>query len=422
MGKMKVRNLLRFACGIIDILKKRKYCFISPSVKISDVSCDEDSHYLTVYEKEFAKGIGDGECVSFGAGRMAFYAVLKALGINQDDEVILTGFTCSVMANAVLRLGARVKYCDIDRETLGMSPQALLDVISDRTKVVVAQHSFGIPCKIDEICSICKNRGIFLIEDCALSYMSRYKGKYIGDFGDAAIFSTDHTKPINTLIGGLAYSKSPSLLKSLRLIQNETPNYSTDHIAKMLARYRLEHRLIKHCRYNNFLLWYSFYSIKMRLKHKTDHVYLTCDTSPYVEKTWYSYPSRLPNSLAKVGISVLGKYRKELTIRKNILSNYTNMMDRDRLPQAYFDEYSEIVPLRLIYFSSCINIAENVWNSLSGVWFLEPIINTECDLKSLGYLDSCLNSEYIGRKIVNLPILFNRKDRYFLYKRIKGIH
>ena len=188
---MKIRNILRFVWGIIDVLTKRRYCFISPSVKISNVACDEGSYYLTEFESEFAKGVGGGECVSFGAGRMAFYAVLKALGINQDDEVILTGFTCSVMANAVLRLGAKVKYCDVDRDTLGMSPQALIDTISDKTKVVVAQHSFGIPCKIDEICSICKEKGVYLVEDCALSYMSKYKGKYVGDYGDAAIFSTE---------------------------------------------------------------------------------------------------------------------------------------------------------------------------------------------------------------------------------------
>lgn len=421
MGNMKIRNILRFVCRIIDILTKRRYCFVSPSVKISNVASSGELNYLTEFEIEFAKGIGGGECVSFGAGRMAFYAILKAIGINQNDEVILTGFTCSVMANAVLRLGAKVKYCDVDRDTLGMSPQALKDTISDRTKVVVAQHSFGIPCKIDEICSICKKKGVYLVEDCALSYMSKYKGKYVGDYGDAAIFSTDHTKPINTLIGGLAYSRNSNLLSALRLIQRESPDFSKDHIARVLERYRLEHRLIKRGHYNNYLLWYYFHLLRLRLKHQSDQVYLTLDTSPYNEESWYAYPSRLPNSVAKLGIAVLKKYRNEIDTRKRILSNYIKLLDRSRLPQAYFDEESEIIPLRLVFYSLGNNKNERVWKYLCGVWFLNPIINTDCELKSLCYYNTCENSELIGKEIINIPVLFDRRDRDFLYNIITDV-
>ena len=418
---MKIRNILRFVWGIIDVLTKRRYCFISPSVKISNVACDEGSYYLTEFESEFAKGVGGGECVSFGAGRMAFYAVLKALGINQDDEVILTGFTCSVMANAVLRLGAKVKYCDVDRDTLGMSPQALIDTISDKTKVVVAQHSFGIPCKIDEICSICKEKGVYLVEDCALSYMSKYKGKYVGDYGDAAIFSTDHTKPINTLIGGLAYSRNPKLLSALRLIQRESSDFSHDHIERVLARYRLEHRLVKRGRYNHYLLWYYFHLLRLRLRHKSDQVYLTSDTSPYKEDSWYTYPSRIPIPVAMLGIAVLKKYRNEIDTRKRILSDYLKIVDRSRLPQAYFDNNSDIIPLRLVYYSIGFNNDERVWKYLCGVWFLNPIINTECELNSFCYFNTCSNSELIGKRIINIPVLFYRRDRDFLYNKIVDV-
>ena len=79
------------------------------------------------------------------------------------------------MANAVLRTGATPIYVDIDKDTLGMSAESLVSKITNRTKVVVAQHSFGIPCKIDKIKEIAKSHSCYLVEDCALTFGSKYK-------------------------------------------------------------------------------------------------------------------------------------------------------------------------------------------------------------------------------------------------------
>ena len=154
------------------------------------------------YENQLAALIGPGRGVSFAAGRMAFYAVLKALGVGSGDEVILPGFTCSVMPNAVWRTGARPVFADIEAETFGSCASGIAAKITSRTKAVVAQHSFGIPCNIPEIVELCRKRGLALIEDCAITLDSAYDGKKVGNWGDAAIFSTDHSKPLNTLVGG----------------------------------------------------------------------------------------------------------------------------------------------------------------------------------------------------------------------------
>ena len=142
---------------------------------------------------------------------MGFFVLMKVLGIGSGDEVVLCGSTCSVMPNAILKVGAKPVYSDVDKNTFGSCPRSIEACITPNTKLVVAQHSFGIPCDIDVIEKFCKDNGIFLVEDCALALGSKLREKNVGTFGDAAIFSTDHSKPINTIIGGLYILKIAQL-------------------------------------------------------------------------------------------------------------------------------------------------------------------------------------------------------------------
>jgi dTDP-4-amino-4,6-dideoxygalactose transaminase len=104
---------------------------------------DVKTDYVEKFEKDFSKFIGEGNSVAFASGRMSFYSLLKALHISENDEVVLLGYTCSVMVNAVLRTGAKVVYSDIDINTFGSCVESIEKVITLKTKVIVAQHSFG---------------------------------------------------------------------------------------------------------------------------------------------------------------------------------------------------------------------------------------------------------------------------------------
>jgi len=104
---------------------------VSQVEEIFDTSDDDRS--VAAYERRMAALIGDGSGVSFAAGRMAFYTLLKALGVGEGDEVILLGFTCSVMVNAVWRSGARPVFADIDESTFGSDAKEILKKITDRT-------------------------------------------------------------------------------------------------------------------------------------------------------------------------------------------------------------------------------------------------------------------------------------------------
>ena len=163
-------------------------------------------------------------CISYGAGRMGFFEIMKLNKIGENDQIILLGQTCSVMVNAIKRIGATPIYSDIDPETLGSDVNSIRSKITNKTKMIIAQHSFGIPCNIEPIVKLAKEKNIFLLEDCALTLGSKVNDKIVGNFGDAALFSTDHTKPINALIGGLIYTKNLKLYKSLKKSQIKIPS------------------------------------------------------------------------------------------------------------------------------------------------------------------------------------------------------
>ena len=176
----------------------------------------DDEELILNYEQSFSKLVGDGGSVSFATGRMGFYALMKICGVGKGDEIIINGATCSVMVNAILRCGATPVYSDIDSNTFGSSSHSIKECLTIRTKMVVAQHSFGIPCEIDLISDICKKKSVFLLEDCALALGSSYKDKLIGCYGDITFFSFDGIKSITSGEGGCIVTDDQILLDKIR--------------------------------------------------------------------------------------------------------------------------------------------------------------------------------------------------------------
>ena len=144
---------------IFFLLNKRTYGFISMSnvvnkndFKISQKLINENKENIVdLFEKKFANMIGNGFAKSYSAGRMGFYELMKVLKIGNGDEVIVNSGNCAVMINAILNKGAKAVYSDVDINTFGSCPIEIEKKISSKTKMIVAQHSFGIPCKIDAI-------------------------------------------------------------------------------------------------------------------------------------------------------------------------------------------------------------------------------------------------------------------------------
>ena len=384
-----------------------------------------DDKWRIEYERELGKSLGAGNVVTYASGRMAFYSILKLLELKEDDEVILTGFTCSVMVNAVKRIGAIPVFSDIDPNTFGSSPMEISKLITRHTKVIVAQHSFGIPCEIDKIQAIASKSKIFLIEDCALSFLSKYKGITLGNWGNAAIFSSDHSKPLNTLIGGFAYTNELKLYEKLKIEHELIGEISQKQQFKINKQIRIENNY-----YNSRK--YKFLKIKQLIDgvyskiNKSDNfpTFLLEDSSsePGINY-FYSYPSKFPPFLSYLGLLELKRYKETIDERRLLLQNLIASVNNENvMPLSYKNTNNYIIPLRVVFCSESKLYHKKISKFIDKdwFWFKKPIEATSEDLSAFGYKQgSCPVAEKIGKTIINIPCInFGNKN---LLKKIKNI-
>jgi dTDP-4-amino-4,6-dideoxygalactose transaminase len=157
----------------------------------------------------------------FWKGRVALFTILKAMGIKTGDEIILPGFTCVVVPNAIKYLGAKPVYVDIKQDTLNPTYKQIIDSVTSNTKAIIVQNTFGLSSDVDKISEFAKSQGIYTIEDCTHGFGGTYNGKPNGAYCDAAFYSTQWNKPFSTGIGGFAVINNRKLLP---LINNLTRN------------------------------------------------------------------------------------------------------------------------------------------------------------------------------------------------------
>lgn len=144
---------------------------------------------------------------TFSSARGAISACLDFANIGSGDEVILSSFTCLAVPTAIINLGAKPIYVDINSNTLNNDVKDILDLISPRVKAIILQHTFGNSADIKSLVKLLKNKKILLIEDCALSIGTKINDKLLGNFGDASIFSMELSKTISTGWGGVLVVK-----------------------------------------------------------------------------------------------------------------------------------------------------------------------------------------------------------------------
>lgn len=140
----------------------------------------------------------------FYRGRVALYAILKALGIGPADEVAIQAFTCLAVPEGVMATGARPLWIDIEPNGFNMDAKDLDRKLTPNTKAIVVQHTYGIPAAMDEIEKVARAHNLPIIEDCCHTLASTYRGRRVGTFGVAAFYSFEWGKPVAVGIGGAA--------------------------------------------------------------------------------------------------------------------------------------------------------------------------------------------------------------------------
>lgn len=189
---------------------------------------------VTEFEQQIAAFTGARFAIATVNGTAALHVALQLAGVHRNDEVISQALTFVATCNALSYTGALPVFVDVDRDTLGMSPQALRRFLAEHAEIrdgqawnthssrriaaCVPMHTFGLPCRIEEIAAICTEWGIALVEDAAESLGSYVANRHTGTFGLFGTLSFNGNKVITTGGGGMIITNDEALAKRAKHI------------------------------------------------------------------------------------------------------------------------------------------------------------------------------------------------------------
>lgn len=177
--------------------------------------------YVEEFEKEFARWTGTKYCVSVSSGTDALKYALMALDIGSGDEVITTPLTFIATAEAIVLVGAKPVFVDVNSDTFLIDPSLLEEKITERTRAIIPVHLFGAVCDMEKIREVATKYGIAVVEDAAQAHGAVYKGKKAGSLGDIATFSFYPTKNLSAFgEAGAVTTDSAELARKVNLIKN----------------------------------------------------------------------------------------------------------------------------------------------------------------------------------------------------------
>lgn len=349
------------------------------------------------FEHEFARVVGAREAFGFATGRMGLYAILDALDIGPGDEVVIPAFTCVVVPNAILYRGATPVYVDIDLRTFNIDPAGVEAAITPRTKALYAQHTFGLVCDIDTLRRIGRRHGLPIIEDAAHALGASWEGQPVGSLTEAAFFSTDGSKIINTKTGGVVTSSDAGLSRRLNEIARQTPQLSGKQVRGLMSSFLVEFPLCARP-----IGWQG--RLFRAALSRSGMFFGFSDEMATARPTSYAFPARLPAIHAQLGRMQLMRLEANLRQRRKTglaLEQRLQWLGASLQPEATnhsFLRYSFIVRDRKEFvrlFSKNFDL---------GLWFTSVTQGRNTNLDEIGYrAGSCPNAEFAATHVVNLP-------------------
>jgi dTDP-4-amino-4,6-dideoxygalactose transaminase len=200
---------------------------------------------IAAFEQAFAACLGGGQAVTASHGRMAFYYILKALDLPPGAEIVFPALTFWVVPEMARVAGLRPVFADVDPATFNLDPAALERAITPATRAVVPTHVYGLPCDMEEVLDVARRHRLAVIEDCAHALGATYRGDPVGTLGDAALFSFQVLKPLNTFGGGMAYTRHEGLGRRIAEIARNEPWPSSKRVRGRIRTARLERALMR---------------------------------------------------------------------------------------------------------------------------------------------------------------------------------
>lgn len=175
---------------------------------------------VAILEKNFAELCKTKYAVALNSGTAALHTTLYACGVEAGDEVITTPFTFVATANAILMVGAKPIFVDIDEKTFNIDPAKIEAAVTKKTKAIIAVNMYGQPADYDAINAIAKKYHLFVIEDAAQSVNASYKKKKSGNLSNAGCFSLYASKNIMSAEGGIITTNDKRIYEKAKLFRH----------------------------------------------------------------------------------------------------------------------------------------------------------------------------------------------------------
>ena len=357
----------------------------------------------------FAHWVGVSWGFPFWKGRVAIYAVLRALGVGEGDEVLVPGYTCVVAVNPIKYLRATPVYVDIDPHTYNIDPSRIESKITPRTKLIVAQHTYGYPAEMDEILAIANRHGLPVMEDSCLAVGSTYKGRRTGTFGLAAVWSGQWNKTFTTGIGGLATTNDRELAGKIGALCERELRPAPRKASLVLALQRQVHRALVFPRTTALIQSVFRWMVSKKLLVGSSS---TAECRLEYEPGFFM---GMGAGQGRVGLRELRRLDANVAHRRRMTGVYDRLLAERRWPARWVPSCVDPVLVRYpvrVAGKEALVVAAHGHGVELGTWFESPVHQATISLDRYDYYPGmCPQAEKAAREAVNLPTHRRANDR-----------
>lgn len=338
--------------------------------------------------------------VTFDSGRTGLLMALKALDVGPGYDVLVQAYTCVVVVNAIHAAGANQIFVDT-KDNFFMDPTDAERKMTPRTKAMIIQHTFGIPADMDALMAVAQKHRLKVIEDCAHTIGGMYRGKLLGTFGDAAMFSFGTDKVISSVRGGAVITNNAEAGDRLRAMQKELP--------KMRFFTLLQHlfhgpvffiaKPLYPLGVGKAVLWAA------KKIHLTSRIISDAEKAGKQER---GFPSQFPDVLADMAYRQLLRLEKTNQHREHIASLYAGGIKNSHI--ALPQETRTAVSYACLRYPILTDNPKHLrafakkGGIILGDWYDQVVAPCVNGCPHAGYqLGSCPHAEHDAKGSVNLP-------------------
>ncbi len=350
------------------------------------------------YEEAFASQVGVRHAVSFAAGRVGLYGILRALGVGEGDEVLLQVPTHIVVANAIRYTGAEPVYVDCETENFNIDLRQAAERITPRTKILILQHTFGVPADLDGALALARRHNLEVVEDCVHALGATYAGRQVGSFGRAAFFSTEETKTISSTMGGMVTTDDPELAARIRAFQESCDLPSTILTARYVLKLALYHVLTQPYIHRYSRPMYELLGRRHPLPRPTSEEELRGERPT-------GYKQGFSNAQAVLALRQLRRLDRNVAHRAAIAEAYRSRLTESGFQVCRPPEHARPSFVRYPVWVVNRSDAERATRpyAVLGSWFTSVLEEAASPIHG-GYAEgSCPRAEEASRHLVNLP-------------------